>query len=379
MIYLNHAATSWPKPDCVLRAVQEALAAPPAGQHRSSADFSAADAPEHARELMAHLLGVEQPQAVHFTQNATEAANLLIRGIVGQGGEILATQAEHNCVLRPLFNQHSARVRLLPCDENGFVCMEALVRLLTPDTRAVFVNHVSNVTGAIQPMAAIGRALHEAGIPLVADVSQSLGCVPVDLEAWHASAAFFTGHKALMGPQGCGGFYLTPDWPLPPLMYGGNGIDSARLTYDGDAPYEVGTRNSPALAGLSAGAQWVLDRGVEQIQRHEAQLRQACVKGLQAMEGVTVFGLGSHRDFGPVVSFQLQGIPSADVGYMLSAGYGITVRTGLHCAPELHRILGAMDGGTIRVSFGAQTTMADVSALLTAVQEILEGVKAACT
>lgn len=378
MIYLNHAATSWPKPDCVLQAVQKALISPPAGQYRSSAYFFE-DTQDHARKLLAQLLGVQQPQAIHFTQNATEAANLLIRGIANQGGEILATQAEHNCVLRPLLNQRSARVKLIPCDENGFVRMDALLHMLTPDTRAVFVNHVSNVTGAIQPMAAIGETLHKAGIPLVADVSQSLGCIPVDLKAWHASAAFFTGHKALMGPQGCGGFYLTPGFCLPPLMYGGNGIDSARLTYDNDAPYEVGTRNFPALAGLAAGVQWVFDQGIERIQRREAEMRCACVAGLQAIDGVNVFGLGEDESFGPVVSFRLRGLSPADVGYMLTAGNDITVRTGLHCAPELHRALGTTNGGTIRVSFGAQTTMADVSALLTAVQEITEGVKAACT
>jgi len=374
LIYLNHAATSWPKPERVLRAVARALAGPPAGQFRSSADFGAADPVRQAREALARVLNVSRPEGVYLTSGATEAANLFVRGLTAGGGVILATQTEHNSVLRPLYNQKAARVRIVPCDERGFVAPEQVARSITPDVRAIFVNHVGNVTGAIQDAAAIGEIARARGLAYILDLSQSAGCVPVYPERWHASGAFFTGHKALMGPQGTGGFYLSPSFAPPPLCYGGTGFDSARLTYgDGDAPYEVGTRNVPAIAGLAAAAEHVLSLGVDRIRAREAALRARLTAGLAGLPGVTLFGAGEADRFGPVIGFRVRGLSADDAAFLLSGEYGIVTRAGLQCAPLIHRALGTDAGGVVRASLGAETTEAEIDALIRALAEITGG------
>ena len=367
MIYLNNAATSYPKPACVLDAHARALAAPPQSQFRAAGGGQGPFAV--CRESLAALLGIGDPERIFFTSGATEALNVLIGGIVAAGGRLAATETEHNSVLRPLVNL-TDDYTLLPCDADGMVDPRGIAGL-PENVTALVVNHCSNVTGAVQDMAAITKAAHARGMLLFADVSQSAGCVPVDAAAWGADALAFTGHKALLGPQSTGGFYLRKGIQLRPLVFGGTGRDSARLRYDpSEYEYEAGTQNAPGIAALDAGVRYVLEKGVQTIAAEEGALASYLRAELAVMPGVTVYGKAGG---GPVVSFTLAGMTPADVAYILFEAYGIVLRSGLQCAPLIHNRIGAGTRGVVRASIGPFTTQADITALCLAVREIAKG------
>jgi len=367
MIYLNHAATSYPKPACVLEAHARALAAPPQSQFRAEAGGGQAPF-QTCRESLAVLLGIPDPARIFFTSGATEALNALISGVLAAGGKLAATETEHNSVLRPLANL-ACGYALLPCDADGMVDPREIAGL-PENVTALVVNHCSNVTGAVQDMAPIAKAAHARGMLLIADVSQSAGCVPVDAAAWDADAIAFTGHKALLGPQGTGGFYLRKGMPLRPLAFGGTGRDSAKLHYDpAEYEYEVGTQNAPGIAALDAGVRYVLDKGMKTTVAEEGALTRTLREELAAIRGVTVYGKAGG---GPVVSFTLAGMSPADVAYILFEAYGIVLRSGLQCAPLIHRRIGAGTHGVVRASIGSFTTAEDITALLSAMREIAE-------
>jgi cysteine desulfurase / selenocysteine lyase len=367
MIYLNNAATSYPKPACVLEAHARVLAAVPQSQFRNAAGGESAF--QSCRESIAALLNIPQPSRIFFTSGSTEALNMLLRGIMAEGGRIAATETEHNSVLRPLANL-SGNYALLPCDQNGYV-NPAGIAGLPMDTTAIVVNHCSNVTGTVQDMPAIAWAAHHRGMLFIADVSQSAGCVPVDAAAWRADAIAFTGHKAMLGPQGTGGFYLREGLAIQPLIFGGTGHDSARLVCDkSNYSYEAGTRNAPGIAALDAGVRYVLDRGVDNIVKEEGLLTRRLRAGLGRIQGVTLYG---QTGGGPVVSFTIAGISPADTAYMLYGIYGIILRAGLQCTPLIHKTIGAGTRGVVRASIGPFTTAADIDVLISAVCEIAEG------
>lgn len=367
MIYLNNAATSYPKPACVLEAHAQALAALPQSQFRDPAEGGSPF--QSCRESVAALLHIPQTSRIFFTSGSTEALNTLLRGIMAEGGRIAATETEHNSVLRPIANL-AGEYTLLPCDQNGYVDPTVIANL-PMDTTAVVVNHCSNVTGTIQDIAAISAAAHDRGMLFIADVSQSAGCVPVDVAAWHADAIAFTGHKAMLGPQGTGGFYLREGLSFQPMIFGGTGLDSARLVYDkSNYSYEAGTQNAPGIAALDAGVRYVLYRGVENIAKEEGLLTRRLRDGLDRIRGVTLYG---HMGGGPVVSFHISSISPADATYILYGTYGMILRSGLQCTPLIHKRIGAGKHGVIRASIGPFTTASEIDALLSAVSEIAEG------
>ncbi len=368
MIYLNNAATSYPKPACVLEAHARALSAPPQAQFRSVAD-GRQGVFQSCRENLAALLGIPDPTRIFFTSGATEALNTLINGILAAGGRLAATETEHNSVLRPLGNL-TDQYTLLPCDEYGVIHPDAVAGL-PGNTAALIVNHCSNVTGAIQDMAALAQAAHSRGMLFIADVSQSAGCVPVDAAAWGADALAFTGHKALLGPQGTGGFYLRGGITLRPLIFGGTGRDSAKLTFQPtEYEYEAGTQNAPGIAALDAGVRYVLEQGVEAITAKEGALTRRLREGLEAVHGVTVYAKAGG---GPVVSFNLHGLAPADTAYILFGTYGLVLRSGLQCAPLIHERIGAGTHGVVRASLSVFTTEAEIDVLIAAVREIAQG------
>lgn len=367
MIYLNNAATTYPKPACVLEAHAQALAAPPASQYRDAG--GGPDPFTACRENLGRLLGIQVTDRIFFTSGATEALNILLRGLPLRGGRVAVTPLEHNSVLRPLYNTALEPV-MLPCDALGRV-QPADVAALPEDCTLLVVNHCSNVTGAVQDMAALAYEAHRRGMLFLADVSQSAGCLPVCADEWGADALAFTGHKALYGPQGTGGFYVRPGVALRPLLFGGTGRDSAKLIYqEGEYEYEAGTQNAPGVAALNAGVGWVLGQGVTQIARQEAALSLRLRQGLADTGGVTLYGPPGG---GPVVSFTLAGLTPADAAYILHGTYGIVLRSGLQCAPLIHHRLGTEKGGVLRASFSCFTTEADVDALLAAVRVLAGG------
>ncbi len=374
MINLNQAATTWPKPACVLESMMATLSSPPPGQFRSGAGGDGADALEDTRRLLACILGIDSPSRIFFAYGATDAANALIRGLPLAGKRVLASQTEHNSVLRPLMNlkDHVGKVDIIPCDENGTVSPETVSAMLEEPATAVFINHCSNVTGAIQNLPALSEVVHQKGALLIVDVAQSAGCLPVCADAWRADALIVTGHKGLFGPQGTGAYYVRTGIPLKPFRYGGTGRNSSQLLYmEADYEYEPGTQNIPGIAALGEGIRYCLSIGVEKIMQQERCLIQRLREGLAAIPRVHVYA-NALAETGPVLSFTLAGLSPADLAYMLSGSYDIRVRAGLHCAPRIHQALGTEKDGTLRVSVSALTQEEEIDQFLIALREIAE-------
>ena len=371
MIYLNQAASSWPKPTRVLEAHAAALSAVPAGQIRGGASLEETDAMEACRKKVGVLLNVADFKRIYFSSGATDAANAVICGLPLQGRRVLATQTEHNSILRPLLNHKDrvGRVDIVPCDEASWVDPEKVEAMLDSSTSALFVNHCSNVTGMIQDVQAISEIVHKHGALLVLDAAQSAGCIPVNVDAWGVDALIFTGHKSLFGPQGTGGYYVRKGIPFLPYRYGGTGRDSSKLTYEkGDYEFEPGTQNLPGITALQAGVEYVLEEGVEQIARKEQALIKILREGLKAIRQVRLYG--GPKCLGPILSFNIDGLKPADAAYILEGGYGIRLRAGLHCAPLIHRAMGTDGVGTVRASVSSMNTEKDMVCLINAVEEI---------
>ena len=356
MIYLNNGATSWPKPPAVLEAVQACLSGTPASQFRGGSSIMKKDVEVLCREKLGQLLGIRETERIFFTSGATESMNTVLGGLdYGEkGSSILVTQTEHNSVLRPVYNLEQLREH--------------------PDSRVLIVNHCSNVTGCVQDMEMIREFVKRHGLILIVDVSQSAGCIPVDADKWEADALIFTGHKSLMGIQGIGGFYVRSGIELKPLKYGGTGRNSAQLTYENkDYEYEVGTQNMPGITGLLAGAEFIEQTGLAAIMEKEARLMEMLYCGLEQIEGVRSYG---NHDVcrGPVMSLNFQGLKASDAAYILESGYGIIVRSGLHCSPLIHKAMGTEEGGTVRVSVSWFTEEKDIKEFLGAAKEIAASV-----
>ena len=381
MVYLNNAATSWPKPSCVNEAVPACLMDTPASQFRGGSAILKKDVEMLCREALGELLGIAEIERIFFTSGATESLNTVLCGLdYGKAGNsILVTQTEHNSVLRPLINQPALKdhpTKIISCTASGAVTEEALEQALEEERKngrqaaALVVNHCSNVTGYIQDMNMVSRVAKKNNLCLIVDVSQSAGCIPADADQWKADAVIFTGHKSLMGMQGIGGFYIREGISLKPLKYGGTGRNSKQLTYEEeDYEYEVGTQNLPGITALLAGVNFVRETGVDIIHQKEMSLMEILYKGLSRIPGVQVYG--NFRECkGPVMSLNFKGLTSSDAAYILESGYGITVRAGLHCSPLIHKAMGTEKNGTVRISISYFTEEKDIREFLTAAEQI---------
>lgn len=376
MIYFNHAATTYPKPRRVLEAVARSLENVPDSQYRS---VSCGEYKENVTKLcrgnLARLFHIENPERIFFTSGSTQALNMAILGFRSKRRRLVYTATEHNAVLRTIFDglkEEIASGKLAPvevgCDGGGYVDMEAMEQAVTEDTGLVIVNHSSNVTGAVQNIEKIGRLAKEKGACFLVDASQSAGALPIDVEALNIDMLAFTGHKGLYGIQGTGGLYLRDGIALRPLLFGGTGKDSRTLAPE--APfYEVGTMNIPGIAGLNAGIEYVLETGLSEIMSHERELMEMLYEGLRENPGIVL--CGDRPPEGCALSFTVPGFSPADIGYILAGTYGIQVRTGLHCAPLIHRYLGTEKDGTVRVSISAMTKPEEVTALVEALKEMV--------
>lgn len=365
MIYLNNAASSYPKPSGVAEALAAAVAAPPLTGSRGTT--GASDDSNVCRQQLGKLFGAD-PQKVFFTSGATEAMNLIVRGLPLR--RVVVTAAEHNAVLRPLAALlPDGAIQLVPCDENGYVDKTALEQALCSETDALFMNHCSNVTGAVQDLAYAGMLAHKNGTLFIVDAAQSAGAVPIDMSRDGIDILVFTGHKALFGPAGIGGFALRAGVPLRPAKFGGTGTESDSLRPVAAELFEVGTQNGPGIAGLSAGLRFVLETGVETIGRRLSALTARLAAALRAIPGVRVYAAAEGAPSGGAVSFNIGGLTPADVGYILLHSYGIELRTGYQCAPLFMKNAG-LGNGVVRASVSYLTESGDVDALIEAVRQI---------
>ena len=374
-IYLDNAATSFPKPASVIRAVHETLrqigASPGRGSHshaRKALEIVAA-----CRAKAARLFGVADPNRIAFTKNATEGINIVLKGWLRPGDRAVISAMEHNSVARPLarLKSEGVAVDVAPCNVRGHLDLNAFERMLSPPPRLVCLVHASNVNGALQPVLEAARMCGRAGVPLLLDAAQTAGIQPIDADAWGIGMLACSGHKALLGPPGTGILYVRPGLDVLPLMEGGTGSRSEELVQPDEYPdrFESGTPDLPGIAGLSEGIGFVLETGVSKILGRELRLAALLEEGLARLAGVRVLA-PEVRGTG-TVSFTVSGMNPADVGHLLDEGFGIAVRTGLHCAPMAHRTLGTFPEGTVRVSPGYSTTFEEIDRFLEAVSTLL--------
>lgn len=372
--YLDNAATSFPKPPGVIRAVTDALASgagnPGRGSHRLS--LEAGRIMLDAREAVAGLFGVADPARVIFTANATEAINLALFGLLEAGDRVVTTCMEHNAVVRPLraLEERGVQVVKVPANAVGYVPPEDLMAACRAQrTRMLVVGHCSNVTGTVQAIEELGPWCRREGILFLVDAAQSAGLLPIHTAASGIDLLAAPGHKGLLGPQGTGFLCVCSDLELRPLIFGGTGGNSQSELPPRQLPerLEAGTPNTPGLAGLAAGIGFLLREGLERVRQHEQELTERLLAGLGRIPGLTLYGPRESRHRGGAVSFTLDGRDPAELGYLLEQEHDILVRVGLHCAPDAHRSLGTFPRGTVRVSPGYFTTAEEIDHLLAAV------------
>ena len=400
-IYLDNAATSFPKPPQVTEAMIHYMNEVGANPGRSGHQLSleASRVVQHTRDNLATLFNISDTKRIVFTMNVTEALNTVIYGFLNAGDNVIISAMEHNSVLRPLKHLEESdfiTLTIAPCDRKGFLDIDALPALVRKNTSLMVLNHASNVCGTIQDVRAVKDAIGD--IPLLLDAAQTAGCYPIDVEADGIDFFAFTGHKGLLGPQGTGGLYIREGLNVRPLKRGGTGSISEKFQQPDFLPdaLESGTQNNVGIAGLGAGVDFILNEGVNRIRTHEKGLTSALLKALHDVPGLTIYGpldaelqtatisltfdsilpTGPDHELGGCGSINLawmeEGIPLDAAGDMLNSEYDIFVRIGLHCAPLAHKTLGTFPEGTVRISMGYFNTLQDMESAAKAIRNIAE-------
>jgi cysteine desulfurase family protein len=378
LIYLDSGATTFPKPEEVYVAMDQFFRRYGVNPGRSGYDLCmvAGSIVEQTRKLLTEFFNGTDPNRLIFGYNATDALNLAIFGLLKEGDHAITSNVEHNSVLRPLYHLYKyGRVEVdhVPFDGRGFVDPEEFARRFKKNTKLVAMNHASNVIGTVQPVGEIGQLCRERGITLLVDTAQSAGKIPVDMEKMNIDVVAFTGHKSLMGPMGIGGLYVREGVEIRHTRAGGTGVRSAVPTHLDEYPYrlEYGTPNLPGIAGLNAGVKWVLKEGMSKIHERETKLLRMLRDGLKDIDGVTLYCQDNLDNHIGILSFNVEGLEAGDTGTMLDVDYSITCRTGLHCAPLVHKQLGTDKiHGSVRFGLGPFNIVEDIEATIKAVGEI---------
>ncbi|MEX2560770.1 MAG: aminotransferase class V-fold PLP-dependent enzyme [Pirellulales bacterium] len=379
-IYLDNAATSWPKPEGVYAAVdhyQRRLGAP-AGRSAYREAVEVEQAVAAVRQALARLLSADDARRIIFTFNGSDALNLAIHGVLAGGGHVVTSQLEHNSVLRPLRHlEQMGRVEVsrIACPGGGAIDPEAVRAALRTDTRLVVLTHASNVTGALQPVAEVAKAAHQHGALVLVDAAQTLGELPLDVDQLGADLLAAPGHKGLLGPLGSGLLYVRRgvEQHLAPLKQGGTGSFSDLDEQPAVLPdrYESGNLNVPGILGLGAGIEWLQREGLEAVRRRQVELTGRLMYGLAEIAGVGLYGPKSADERVGVVSITLEGVEPGELAAALDSAYRVQVRAGLHCAPGAHAALGTIDqGGTVRFSPGPFSTIDEIDQAVAAVGQI---------
>lgn len=361
--------------DAVDQCLREWCANPGRGAHRTA--VAAARVIFKTREKAARLLNVADSANIIFTQNATDSLNMAMRGLLSPGDHVVSSTVEHNAVVRPLkvLTGEGVEVTLVPSDATGLVDADAVLAAVRASTRLVVLTHASNITGAIQPIPELSLELKERGVPLLVDAAQSAGTIDLDMKAMPVSMLACTGHKSLMGPQGIGLLYISPDIELRSARQGGTGTHSEEEQDALARPdrYEAGTMNTPGIAGLGAGIDFIESEGLENLRRHKQELTKLLYEGLRGIRPVTLYGPPPAAPRGPLVAFNIGELPSSEVARILDSRYEIASRAGIHCAPGAHQAMGTLKRGAIRLSIGPFNTRQDIETTINAVAEIAQG------
>lgn len=376
-LYLDNAATSWPKPAEVARAMVYFLdhvgANPGRSGHRLSLD--SARIVYQTRESLARLFGVKDCLRIVFGHNITDSLNLALYGLLQAGDHVITTSMEHNAVMRPLrvLEKSGVNLSVIPCESDGTLNPQKVEQAILPATKLVVINHASNVCGTILPVRQVGQIVRQYNLLLLVDAAQSAGVLPIDMQADYIDLLAFTGHKSLYGPMGTGGLVLgerVDPAKLPPLRQGGTGSRSETEIQPEFLPdrYECGTPNAVGLAGLFAALEWIESRGMANIRLHEKRLCQMLVDGLRDTPGVILYGPMDAELQTATIGFNIVGMEPSTVGMRLEDEYKILCRVGLHCAPAAHRTLGTFPDGCVRFGLGAFMTDEQVEQAVLAVR-----------
>jgi cysteine desulfurase/selenocysteine lyase len=379
LIYLDNAATSYPKPEEVYVFMNDFYRRFGVNPGRSGFDLclEAGRMVEETRRLLTSFFNGTDWTRLVFSYNSTDALNLALFGLLDAGDHAISTTIEHNSVLRPLYHlsqRNGVEVDLVPFDSKGFVDPDEIKARFKKNTKIVAVNHASNVIGTVQPITEIGRHCRERGIRLVVDASQTAGKIPINVQAQNVDVLCFTGHKSLLGPTGIGGMYVSEGVEIRHTRAGGTGVRSAVRMHLDEYPYrmEYGTGNTLGISGLNAGVNWLLKKGVQAVDNHEIRLLRMLRDGIQAIDGVTMHCQDDLENHIAVLSFNVDGLEAGDTGTMLDVDYDIACRTGLHCAPLVHEQLGTdRVKGSVRFGIGPFNTEEEISTAVGAVREIV--------
>jgi len=385
IIYLDNAATSFPKPDVVHDTVREFYSKTGVNPGRTGCDMAlAAEAmiqgtrrgfSEFFNKSIFDAGGKKDINRLVFTLNATMSLNLIIDGTVGTGDHVVTTMVEHNSVIRPVNHKvrdHGAEATYVVPDSEGYIDPEEFRKAIKKNTVLAIVNHGSNVTGVVQDLVAIGAVCKEEGVPLAIDSAQTAGVLPIDMTECNISFLSFTGHKGLFGPTGTGGICVADDAEIKGTIFGGTGVRSADLFHLPEFPYrlEAGTLNVAGIAGLDAGLKWIKEKGPKNIYAHEMELLEILQSGLSEIPGVKIWGTKSLKNRVATLSMTLKNYDASDIGTLLDVEYNIQTRTGLHCAPLIHEHHGSVPRGTVRFSVGPFNTEEHINTAIRAISEL---------
>lgn len=375
-IYMDNAATSYPKPESVYRAVDHFnryMGGNP-GRGSNQQSNQAGSVLLNTRESVARLFNIEDCFNIAFTGNITEALNIGLKGLLQPGDHVITSSMEHNAVARPLFVlcKQGIEWTQVACAPDGSLDPDDIRKTIKPNTRMICTLHASNLTGTIMPIKEIGRIARTAGIVFMVDSAQSAGVLPINVMTDNIDMLAFTGHKGLLGPQGTGGIYIAPHIKIKPLKEGGTGSLSEYLEQPHIMPdmLESGTLNTPGIAGLGAGLAYIAEQGMEKIFGHEQQLLRQLIDGLQQIKGIRLYGPADWKLQTAVLAFNIAGLDCGELSSRLDYEFGITSRSGLHCAPLAHKTVGTFESGSCRLSPGYFNSHEDMVAVLEAIEKL---------
>lgn len=378
MIYLDNAATTFPKPDVVYDAVMDCMknycANPGRAGHRLS--LRAGREIYDTRENLAKLFNIDNPMNIIFTSNATESLNLAIKGLLKTGDHVITTSMEHNSVIRPIMALEKIGVEntIVDCNEEGFLDINDLEKAIKPNTKLIVTTHASNVFGTLIDIKEVGLVAKKNNITYLVDASQTAGVYDIDVKNINIDILATAGHKSLLGPQGVGILYIKEGIDLDTLKEGGTGSQSEYLFQPQMLPdkYESGTHNTPAIAGLNAGVKYILDN-MDNIRRKEEELCEYMLSRLDEIKDIKIYGTKDIKKRVPVISINIADVDSGEITFILDSKYDIATRSGLHCSPLAHKTVGTIKQGTVRFSIGYFNTKDDIDRVIDALKKIEKG------
>ncbi|MTI66184.1 MAG: aminotransferase class V-fold PLP-dependent enzyme [Firmicutes bacterium] len=378
-IYLDNAATSYPKPKKVLDEVYAFMndigASSGRGAYRKA--LKADRMMYETRKSICKLFKFKKTSNVIFTLNITEAINLLLNGILKEGDHVITSSLEHNSVWRTLKHLERDRgieISTVECDKYGITDPNNIKNLIKKNTKLIVFNHASNVIGTIQPIKKIGKIAKDNNIPFIVDTAQTAGAIDIDINRDNIDILTFTGHKSLLGPMGTGGLLFNSDIEISPLKFGGTGGDS-KLEYQPESipsKYEAGTPNVAGIAGLKKGIDFLLAKGIINIRKKEKNLVDYTIKKLSEVDEVTIYGPKNSDLITNVISFNVENFRPDELVYKLDSKYNIMLRSGLHCAPSIHRVMGTIDKGAVRIGLGYFNSREDINTLIKALKSLIK-------